>query len=95
MSAPLRLHRAVVLASRPSTREEGLNWLRYGLAYDPQYVPISRLALGRALEASGDRVGAIEAYGEFIRYWRKADPALQPRVQEARDAIARLEKQVG
>ncbi len=95
MSAPLRLHRAIVLASRPATRAQGLDWLRYGLAYDPQYVPISRLALGRALEASGDRAGAVEAYGEFIRYWQKADPSLQPRVQEARDAIGRLQKEGG
>jgi TolB-like protein len=95
MTSPLRLHRAVVLAARPATRDEGIRRLRYGLSMDPQYVPIARLALGRALEASGDRAGAIEAYGDFIRFWAKADPSLQPRVQEARDAMARLQKQGG
>ena len=95
MSAPLRLHRAAVMASRPQTREQGLNWLRYGMGYDLQYLPVSRLAVGRALEAAGDRAGAIEAYGEFVRYWQKADPALQPRVQQTRDLIARLQKEGG
>ena len=95
MSAQLRLHRAAVMAMRPQTREQGLNWLRYGMGYDLQYIPISRLALGRALEAAGDRAGAIEAYGEFVRYWQKADPALQPRVQQTRDLIARLQKEGG
>jgi serine/threonine-protein kinase len=95
MTAPLRLHRAAVMAMRPGTREQGLDWLRYGMNYDIQYIPVSRLALGRALEAAGDRAGAIEAYGEFVRYWQKADPALQPRVQQTRDLIARLQKEGG
>ncbi len=95
MTAPVRLHRAVVLAARPQSREQGLTWLRHGLGYDVQYVPVARLALGRALEASGDRAGAIEAYGEFVRYWAGADSSLQPRVAEVRATIARLQKEGG
>ena len=95
MTAPVRLHRAVVLAARPQSREQGLTWLRHGLGYDVQYAPVARLALGRALEASGDRAGAIEAYGEFVRYWAGADSSLQPRVAEVRATIARLQKEGG
>jgi hypothetical protein len=49
-----------------------------------------RAALGRAWEAAGERDSAAHAYGRFVRLWDKADPPLQGRVQEAREALARL-----
>ena len=91
VTSAVRLQRALVLANRAATREEGIRLLRYGFTLDAAFLPITRLALGRALEAGGDRAGAIEAYGEFVRYWAEADSSLQPRVQEAREAIQRLQ----
>jgi hypothetical protein len=46
--------------------------------------------LGRAYEAAGKTDSAAFAYGRFIRLWDKADPALQSRVAEAREALTRL-----
>jgi eukaryotic-like serine/threonine-protein kinase len=46
--------------------------------------------LGPLYEARGDYARAIEAYARFADRWRDADPALQPRVESATRAIARL-----
>lgn len=53
-------------------------------------IPLTYLALGRAWEAAGQRDSALYAYGKFVRFWDKADPPLQGRVREAREAMARL-----
>jgi|GEM_PF-1955580 len=48
------------------------------------------LQLGRILERTGRRDEARDAY-RFVAYaWRQADPELQPQVDEARRAVARL-----
>ncbi|HTN87138.1 MAG TPA: tetratricopeptide repeat protein, partial [Sorangium sp.] len=50
----------------------------------------ARLQLARVLERKGRPVEAREAY-QFVAYaWRHADPELQPQVDEARRAVARL-----
>ncbi|HEY7530124.1 MAG TPA: adenylate/guanylate cyclase domain-containing protein [Gemmatimonadota bacterium] len=41
-------------------------------------------------EAEGDRDGAVRLYAEFVDLWRSSDPELQPMVEEARAALARL-----
>jgi eukaryotic-like serine/threonine-protein kinase len=46
--------------------------------------------LGPLYEARGDHARALEAYARFADRWRDADPELQPRVQTALRAIARL-----
>jgi hypothetical protein len=87
----LRFQLALALSARPATRQEGILWLRYAFYDEPNFfVPISFLALGRAWEAAGERDSAVYAYGRFVRLWDKADPPLQGRVQEAREALARL-----
>ena len=90
ISSPLRFQAALAMASRPATREAGIRRLRYGLSVDPQYIPVSNFAIGEALAAAGDRKGAAEAYGEFIRLWKDADASVQPRVQRAREALAEV-----
>ena len=95
MTAPLRLQRAIVLSRRPATREEGITLLRHAFPFDPQYRPIALVAIAEALQAAGDRQGAAETYGEFLRLWDKADPSLQPRVAAAREALAALQRQGG
>ena len=52
---------------------------------------LARYHLGRAYEAVGEPERAREAYRAFVEGWSEADPALQPRVEEARDALARLD----
>jgi eukaryotic-like serine/threonine-protein kinase len=86
----LRFQLALALSARPDTRQEGILWLRY--AFDEvSYLPaLTYLALGRAWEAAGQRDSATYAYGRFVRLWDKADPPLQGRVREAREALARL-----
>jgi tetratricopeptide (TPR) repeat protein len=50
------------------------------------------LELARILERTGRTAEALEAY-QFVAYaWRNADPELQPIVEEARRAVARLSR---
>ncbi|HJQ65359.1 MAG TPA: tetratricopeptide repeat protein, partial [Gemmatimonadales bacterium] len=46
---------------------------------------------GKIADERGDSAAAIRAYRNFIELWKDADPELQPRVAEARVALARLE----
>ncbi len=50
----------------------------------------AKLQLARILERSGQTAAAREAYQFVVDAWRNADPELQPRVDEARQALARL-----
>ncbi len=90
-TAFLRFQLALALAADADTRDEGINRLRYGFDHSALYlVPLSSLALGRTYEAAGKRDSAAIAYGRFLRLWDKADPEVQGRVAEARDALQRL-----
>ncbi|HXE58433.1 MAG TPA: serine/threonine-protein kinase [Gemmatimonadales bacterium] len=95
MTAPLRMQLALALVARPATRPEGIRRLRYGFDQDPLYTAIPKLALARVLHDVGDRQGAIDAYTEFLRLWKQADPQLQPRVREAREALRELAGEPG
>jgi hypothetical protein len=92
-SAYLRLQLALALAARPDTRSEGIRWLQYGFEFLPLYLPLTHLALGQAYEAAGQRGSAAESYGRFVRFWDKADPELQGRVQEASEALQELTRE--
>ena len=48
------------------------------------------LERGRVNERLGNRERAIDGYTTVVRAWRNADPELQPFVDEARKALARL-----
>jgi tetratricopeptide (TPR) repeat protein/TolB-like protein len=52
--------------------------------------PVSRLKLARAYELLGDPDKARDAYAYFVEAWSDADPALQPMVEQAKQAIVRL-----
>jgi hypothetical protein len=95
LSAPLRLREALIVASRPATRDRGILMLQYGFDYDPQYAAIVQLALGEAHEATGDYASAAAAYTEFLALWEKADPGYQPRVAQVREALARVQQAGG
>lgn len=88
-SGPLQAY-AVALSRRPDRREEGLRRLRGMLALGDVYTVPAYFAIAEALEAEGDRAGAAEAYAHIVRLWSNADPHLQPRVEHARRALARL-----
>ncbi len=63
--------------------------IRYGLVFGPN--PWMGIPLGKLYEKTGDRDGALEAYGWVTLAWEDADPLLQPIIAEARQAIARLQ----
>jgi len=91
LTAYLRFQLALVLAADPDSREEGISRLRYSFDNTALYlVPLAYLALGRTYEAAGEADSAVMAYSRFVRLWDKADPELQDRVTEARDALERL-----
>ncbi|HWA17214.1 MAG TPA: serine/threonine-protein kinase, partial [Gemmatimonadales bacterium] len=92
-SSPIRLQLATTLAARPATREEGTRMLRNAFDGDIGVKPIALFALGKAEELAGQKDSALSAYSQFLRLWSQADSLGQPRVQEARDAIARLTKE--
>jgi serine/threonine-protein kinase len=50
----------------------------------------ARLQLARILDRTGRRAEAREAYQFVVHAWQRADPELQPQVEEARQAIRRL-----
>jgi hypothetical protein len=61
--------------------------------FSPGLTPVEvlrALERGRVNERLGNRERAIEGYSLVVRAWRNPDPALQPYVQEARAALARL-----
>jgi tetratricopeptide (TPR) repeat protein len=90
-TAFLRFQFALALAADPDTRKEGINRLRYGFDNTALYLlPLAYLALGRTYEDAKKADSAAIAYGRFVRLWDKADPELQGRVTEAREALQRL-----
>ena len=90
-TAFLRFQLALALAADPGTRSEGITRLRFGFDNGAFFLlPLSYLALGRTYEAAGKPDSAALAYGRFVRLWNKADPELQGRVTEAREALRRL-----
>jgi tetratricopeptide (TPR) repeat protein len=90
-AAFLRFQLALALSASPRTRGEGISHLRYGFnGTGVHLLPLTYLALGRTYEAAGKSDSAAIAYGRFLRLWDKADPELQGRVAEAREALARL-----
>jgi tetratricopeptide (TPR) repeat protein len=89
----LRLQLALALAAREDTRAEGIRYLMYGFDYQPMYLPLIQLALGRTYEVAGQRDSAAAAYSRFLRLWDKADPDLQGRVKEARAALQELTRE--
>ena len=57
--------------------------------------PRALVRAGELHEARGDRRAAIARYEEFLALWRNADAAVQPRVQEIRQRVGRLQREVG
>jgi predicted Zn-dependent protease len=60
------------------------------LVFEVEPDPLAAQRLGRIHEGLGDPATAREAYELFVTAWQDADPELQPTVEEARAAIARL-----
>jgi hypothetical protein len=90
LTGPVRLAWARTLAARPGTREQGIALLRLGFDNDTGLLGQVMYELGRAEELAGRRDRAAEAYGQFIRLWADADPALRPKVDSARAALLRV-----
>jgi eukaryotic-like serine/threonine-protein kinase len=49
--------------------------------------------LGELYEARGDKPNAASHYAKFVELWKDADPALQPRVREVGERLARLQRE--
>jgi hypothetical protein len=76
--------------ARRESQAEGIRRLRYGFELEPLYQPLTHLALGRAYEGAGERDSAAAEYSRFLRFWDKADPELQGRVREAKEALQEI-----
>lgn len=62
---------------------------------DPYLLGTTLQKLGELYEAAGDTKHALEYYGRFVDLWATADPELQPRVAEAKQHIALLNRAKG
>jgi len=59
---------------------------------DRFYLAPSLYRLGELYESAGDTKHATEYYGRFVDFWKNADPELQPRVEEARKRMERMNR---
>jgi hypothetical protein len=57
---------------------------------DGKFLPGVHKRLGELYEAKGQRDKALAQYRVFIDLWKDADPALQPKVTDARQRLAAL-----
>ncbi|HEU4643802.1 MAG TPA: protein kinase [Gemmatimonadaceae bacterium] len=57
---------------------------------DGTFLAAAENRLGELYEARGDARRAAEHYGRFVALWARADPELLPRVERARQRLARL-----
>ena len=76
-------------------RDEALRWLETSFQGSaPELVYLAPVHLRRAAihEQRGDTARAVERYQSFSRLWGESDPGVQPAVQRAHDAIARLRR---
>ncbi len=87
---PVELRYALLLASRPVSREAGIRRMRDGFRYSPELTPILRYYLGRAYEEAGQPDSSRAAYGGFLRLWAGADSVYAPYLTQARTALQRL-----
>ncbi len=90
LSVAARLALAEALASRPETRAEGLRRLEFGFDGDYGVKSYTWLLRARALEAAGDKPGAIRAYSRFLRMWNRPSPGAERLPNEARSALRSL-----
>jgi tetratricopeptide (TPR) repeat protein len=65
-------------------------WFKAVPDMDPVRVPAIRERLGQLYESMGNTEKAVENYRAFIELWKNADPELQPRVNDARQRLAKL-----
>jgi tetratricopeptide (TPR) repeat protein len=61
---------------------------------DIVYLPRIHERLGQLYEERGDLNRAEHHHEQFVRLWEDADPIFQPRVQAAREALARVRAQL-
>jgi tetratricopeptide (TPR) repeat protein len=69
--------------------EDARPWYR-AMSYDFLYTGPAHLRLAQIYERQGTWWKAFEHYSSFLELWRDSDPALQPLVKQAQDAMARL-----
>jgi len=61
-----------------------------GFAFEGMLWPRTFLLLGDLAAARGQKEEAARAYRQFLGMWEHGDPEVQPQVQRAREALARL-----
>jgi hypothetical protein len=94
-SAPIRLQFGLLLAARPETRAEGIRRVEQMILQEGALLAFAAVPLAEAYIADGRLDDARSLYARFIQLWRDADPELQPRVQAAADALARISGERG
>jgi tetratricopeptide (TPR) repeat protein len=81
-----------LLATLQESRGGGSEALRTyeSLFWTPSLEAVGYLKGAQLHERRGEVEEALEDYERFLALWGDADPELQPRVQQAREAVERL-----
>jgi tetratricopeptide (TPR) repeat protein len=77
---------------------EALRWIETSFQGSPSeivFLAPMHLLRGEIYEQLGDHQKALQHYRHFILLWRDCDPALKPRVEQAKIAVAQLERRTG
>jgi tetratricopeptide (TPR) repeat protein len=92
----LDLGRAYDLANKPDSAI--VHWERYlsepyarSVGRDAPFLAGIHKRLGELYDAQGDLNRAASHYAAFIELWKNADPALQPKVQEAKQRLSEIQ----
>jgi eukaryotic-like serine/threonine-protein kinase len=87
---PLRVQLALLQASQPETRAEGIQRLEMIALMETSLSPFVYVPLADAYATAGDSERAAFWYNRFIDVWRGADAEVQPQLDAARAALQRL-----
>jgi tetratricopeptide (TPR) repeat protein len=87
-------HLRVIVLTAQQEYAEALRWIDASFQRSPSeivYAAPMHLQRAEIYERLGEREKAAEHYRRFVTLWRDCDPALRPRVEEAKARLARLD----
>jgi tetratricopeptide (TPR) repeat protein len=91
-------HLRVIVLTTQQKHAEALRWIDASFQRAPSeiaYAAPMHLQRAEIYERLGERKRAAEHYRRFVALWRDCDPALRPRVEEAKRRLAELERAGG
>jgi tetratricopeptide (TPR) repeat protein len=82
------------LLYRNGRYDEALAYFENPSSYNSEAWPFFYLRAAEIYDRKGNSKKAASLYAKFLNFWKNPDPELQPLVQEARNALAALQRKV-